>query len=54
MEKNWNIKLNSSELTIVQLAVRKYCKEYDNDYFTFDELASALVTVNNPIHSSFL
>lgn len=54
MEKNWNIKLNSVELTIVMLAVEKYVAEYDNTTFTPEELASALVIVRNPIHDVFL
>ena len=50
MEKYWNIELTSHELTIIQMAVAKYCSQYDGEVFFQSELASVLKAVNNPIH----
>jgi hypothetical protein len=50
MEKYWNIELTSHELTIIQMAVQKYCEQYNGSVFIQSELSAVLKAVNNPIH----
>lgn len=50
MEKYWQLELTSAEMSIVQIAVERYVKQYANDNFTPYELYSALNTVSNPKH----
>ena len=50
MTKNWQLELTNSEMSIVQIAVRRFVQQYANDVFTPEELQSALDIVNKPKH----
>jgi hypothetical protein len=50
MEKNWILELTNDEMSIIQIAVERFVKQYANDVFTPEELESTLNTVKNPKH----
>ena len=50
MEKNWILELTNDEMSIIQIAVERFVKQYANDVFTPDELESTLNAVKNPKH----
>jgi hypothetical protein len=50
MEKNWILELTNDEISIIQIAVERFVKQYANDVFTPDELESTLNAVKNPKH----
>jgi hypothetical protein len=50
MEKNWILELTNDEMSIIQIAVERYVKQYANDVFTPEELESTLNAVKNPKH----
>jgi hypothetical protein len=50
MEKNWILELTNDEMSIIQIAVERFVKQYANDVFTPEELESTLNAVKNPKH----
>jgi hypothetical protein len=50
MEKNWILELTNNEMSIIQIAVERFVKQYANDVFTPNELESTLNAVKNPKH----
>ena len=52
MEKNWILELTNDELSIIQIAVERFVKQYANDVFTPEELESTLKIVKYPKHKS--
>jgi hypothetical protein len=50
MEKYWTLELTNDEMSIIQIAVERYVKQYANDVFTPEELESTLNAVKNPKH----
>jgi hypothetical protein len=50
MEKNWTLELTNDEMSIIQIAVERFVKQYANDVFTPEELESTLNAVKNPKH----
>ena len=50
MKKYWQLELTNAEMSIVKIAVERFVKQYANDAFTPEELASTLNTVSNPKH----
>mgnify|MGYP000417313504 CR=1 FL=1 len=50
MEKYWTLELTNSEMSIIQIAVERYVKQYANDVFTPEELESTLNAVKQPKH----
>jgi hypothetical protein len=52
MEKNWILELTNDEMSIIQIAVQRFVKQYANDVFTPEELESTLKIVKYPKHKS--
>jgi len=52
MEKNWILELTNDEMSIIQIAVERFVKQYANDVFTPEELESTLKIVKYPKHKS--
>jgi hypothetical protein len=50
MEKNWILELTNDEMSIIQIAVERFVKQYANDVFTPEELELTLKAVKNPKH----
>jgi hypothetical protein len=50
MKKNWILELTNNEMSIIQIAVERFVKQYANDVFTPEELESTLNAVKQPKH----